>query len=197
MNAGPTAIRVYEDLRAMVVSGDMRPGAHLDPTVIAPQLASSTTPVREALNRLMGEGLVEARQGSGFSLPLVDSVSLKDVLCWVGEIAQLALRSPSRLETAWPKAAGGHAESSATVFNAIASASRNGEHRGAMQRCNDRLHAIRAREFAVLEDAGEELLQLEAAMRQADRVLVRRLVSAYVRRRCARASQLVRLLYHN
>lgn len=197
MSAGPTAARVYEDLRALLLRGAVRPGGHLDPAVIAPQLVSSTTPVREALNRLVGEGLVETRQGSGFSLPLVDVVSLKDVLCWAGDIARVALRGSRPLSREGSPSTGDHAGRSAAVFAAIARGSGNTEHLDAMQRCNDRLHAIRTVELDVLGDAGEELLALEGALIQGDRRGIRHLVNAYVRRRCMRASQLIRRRYHD
>lgn len=195
MNAGPTAARIYEDLRSLLVRGDMRPGTHLDPAAIAAQLISSTTPVREALNRLLGEGLVETRQGSGFYLPLVDVVSLKDLLRWTGDIAQLALRSSCVADLSVTDVATGHAGRSAAVFAAIARSSGNSEHLEAMNRCNDRLHAVRLGEVDVLGNTEAELLTLEAATDQGDRHIIRRLVNAYVRRRCSLASQLVRRRY--
>src|SRR5215212_9299321 len=47
----------YERIRAMVVDGEIPPGARLGQVELAEQLGVSRTPVREALRRLTGEGL--------------------------------------------------------------------------------------------------------------------------------------------
>ena len=49
--------RVYQALVNSIVSGQIAPGAPLRPDAIARQLDVSTTPVREAMHRLEGEGL--------------------------------------------------------------------------------------------------------------------------------------------
>jgi len=49
--------RVYHAVVESIVSGNMEFGAPLRPDVIARQLEVSTTPVREALHRLEGDGL--------------------------------------------------------------------------------------------------------------------------------------------
>lgn len=49
---------MYEHLRAAIIHGDIRPNERLVEVVLAAQLNASRTPVREALQRLAGEGLV-------------------------------------------------------------------------------------------------------------------------------------------
>jgi DNA-binding GntR family transcriptional regulator len=49
--------RVYQALLNSIISGRIEPGAPLRPDVIARQLEVSTTPVREAMHRLEGDGL--------------------------------------------------------------------------------------------------------------------------------------------
>ena len=49
--------RVYHVLLNGIVSGRFEPGAPLRPDAIARQLEVSTTPVREAMHRLEGDGL--------------------------------------------------------------------------------------------------------------------------------------------
>lgn len=53
------ADRVYSDLRAGILSGRFRAGAHLGEVEVAQALDASRTPVREAIRRLESEGLVE------------------------------------------------------------------------------------------------------------------------------------------
>jgi DNA-binding GntR family transcriptional regulator len=50
--------RVYEILRDWIVDGDLRPGEDLKDTELAVRLGVSRTPVREAMKRLLNEGLV-------------------------------------------------------------------------------------------------------------------------------------------
>jgi DNA-binding GntR family transcriptional regulator len=50
--------RVYQALLNSIVSGQIEPGAPLRPEAIARQLEVSTTPVREAMHRIEGDGLV-------------------------------------------------------------------------------------------------------------------------------------------
>ena len=49
--------RVYRTLLHSIVTGKIEPGTPLRPDVIARQLEVSTTPVREAMHRLEGDGL--------------------------------------------------------------------------------------------------------------------------------------------
>jgi DNA-binding transcriptional MocR family regulator len=52
-------------LRARLRQGVYAPGARIAATEVADQLGLSATPVREAMSRLAGEGLLEDRRGQG------------------------------------------------------------------------------------------------------------------------------------
>ena len=56
--------RVYHDLRALIVYGQLPPGARIAERAVADRLAMSRTPVRSALHRLQQEGFV-ASSGRG------------------------------------------------------------------------------------------------------------------------------------
>src|SRR5579862_4744935 len=67
----------YEQIRALILSGEMAPGARLSQLELAERLAISRTPVREALRRLAGEGLVDALPQRGFR---VADIGLESVM---------------------------------------------------------------------------------------------------------------------
>ena len=63
---------VYKRLRARIASQDFVPGQQLRLELLAGQLGVSRTPVREALNQLAAEGLVEIRPRRGTFVAQVD-----------------------------------------------------------------------------------------------------------------------------
>lgn len=64
--ADPAVERAYDAIRAAIVRREVAPGARLHQDELAARLHVSRTPVREALRRLAGEGLVESRSNRGF-----------------------------------------------------------------------------------------------------------------------------------
>ena len=95
---------VYVRLRSLILAGDLAPGSRLAQGDLARQLGTSTTPVREALRRLVGEGVVEFHQNRGFrtaDLGLGDVLSRLEVRLIVEPgVAALAAerRTDSRLK---------------------------------------------------------------------------------------------------
>jgi len=70
---------VYEHLKESVVAGRLLPGAQILEDDITRQLRVSRTPVREALQRLEFEGLVEVRPHKGTFVSLLDDESLREI----------------------------------------------------------------------------------------------------------------------
>lgn len=200
MNSGATAERVHEVLRRRIMGREFRPGDRLDPAVLAAPLASSVTPVRDALHLLTGEGLVETRTSGGFHVPAIDEPALKDLYDWSAELLALAMRR-------WPRAEMRTvldqdraedmliADHVAGVFLTIARHSANGEHARAMHRLNARLHVVRMVEPHVLDEVDEELAAWAPALAGGERDRLRRLSASYHRRRRRAAADLVRAVY--
>jgi len=65
MPDGSTREAVREQLRALVIEGELRPGDRLVERQLAERLGVSRVPVREALRELAHEGLVEERPTRG------------------------------------------------------------------------------------------------------------------------------------
>ncbi|WP_436326254.1 GntR family transcriptional regulator [Brevibacterium sp. FAM 27836] len=70
------AERAYDRIATALLSGEIRPGERLVMDQLAERLDISRTPVRDALRRLAGEGLVEPSSNRGY---IVRQVSDKDV----------------------------------------------------------------------------------------------------------------------
>lgn len=200
MNSGATAERVYDTLRQRIMTHGFRPGARLDPTVLAETLSSSVTPVRDALHLLTGEGLVTTRTGDGFHLPAIDEPGLIDLYAWTAEVLGIALRAWPKGETGdGPRERPGESEDiaarTAALFCQIACRSANVEHGQAISSLNARLHAVRTVEPHVLDRSGEELDAIEASLTVGDARELRGLLVAYHRRRRRHAAEIVRAVY--
>lgn len=198
MNPGATAERVLDTLRGRIAGREFRPGDRLDAAMLAAGLAASVTPVRDALHRLTGEGLVETRLGSGFYIPALDEPLLKDLYDWSAELVLLAIRG-------WPRSEAGTSrppisqpslpERAGALFLAIARRSANSEHARALARLNARLHAVRTVEPLVLGDTAGELDTWLPVLAAGEREGLRRLCTSYHRRRIRAAAELVRAVY--
>lgn len=55
----PLPEKVYQSIRARIASGELQPGERLEFKKMSAELGVSTTPLREAMNKLASEGLVE------------------------------------------------------------------------------------------------------------------------------------------
>ncbi|NLR70922.1 GntR family transcriptional regulator [Novosphingobium sp. ERN07] len=199
MSAGPVAERIYDALRAMILSRAFMPGDRLDPAVIGEQLCASVTPVREALHVLCGEQLVVTHRAGGFFLPTLDEPRLKDMYAFSNEVLGLALRlwRPWTIVD-WDRIAErrtAYAERVADAFEGVARASVNSEHGRVMALLNARLHAVRMIEPAVLEGSIAEVRDIECALDSGDKDHLRRLLGAYHRRRIRSSAEILHALH--
>ena len=201
----PTSERVYKAVKAELLAGGFTPGERIEAVGLAQQLMSSITPIRAALHRLAGEGLVDARAGEGFQAPLMTEVSLRDLYAWNAHIVQLAWQlwphgtAPDEAMAAIADPGPGELEdiSAATtaLFAAIGRRSANEHCAAAIDQLNDRLHLARVLEARMFEDLGQELDQLAAQLERGQGPEIRHAIAAYHRRRIRRSAELVRLMY--
>ena len=70
------ADQVHDELRARIVAGDLRPGAHLSVPALAVEFELSRSPVREAVQRLVTEGLATEQPHHGAVVTVPDLVHL-------------------------------------------------------------------------------------------------------------------------
>ncbi len=71
----------YEATRERILSGFFKPGDWLRQEVLSQQLAVSHTPVREALDRLVADGLAERVPDRGGRVSAIDEDDIAEVYC--------------------------------------------------------------------------------------------------------------------
>lgn len=83
---------VYEKLKAMIIAGDLVPGAKISKKELAQALSVSITPINDAIARLAGERLVMADPDQGLLVRSFDDQSLADIYALRAGIEGIAVR---------------------------------------------------------------------------------------------------------
>ena len=182
MNAAGVMARVYDAVKAEVMAGRFAPGERIDPARLAPDLAASVTPIRDALYRLAGERLVENWQSEGFRQPIVTEASLRDLYRWSDELLQVILRAAARNSSSTNQPSSGasdYVNAVASKFEWLANLSDNREHRAAVASLNDRSHSVRAVEPNAIAAALSPLVDLVEAVAEQNWQEARRLNGRY------------------
>ncbi len=92
--------RVYHELRALIVSGQLPPGARIAERAVVARMGLSRTPVRSALHRLQQEGFVASVGRAGDQRLIVTPLTRGDgreVFLIVGHLEGLAAREAATL----------------------------------------------------------------------------------------------------
>ncbi|GGF40494.1 GntR family transcriptional regulator [Aliidongia dinghuensis] len=100
--AGTLASSTYAQLRREILDGDQVPGSRLHIRQLCERFGIGASPMREALNRLSAEGLVQQLDQRGFRVAPLDLEDLSDLTrmrCWLNEIALRAAISAG--DAAW------------------------------------------------------------------------------------------------
>jgi len=84
--------RVYNDLRAQILSGKIGAGTRLVETTLAKELGVSRTPVREALHKLGLENLVQSMPRVGYMVNDMSEYDVDDLFATRAAIEQLVAR---------------------------------------------------------------------------------------------------------
>lgn len=93
---------VYEHLRSDVLRGKLRPGEKLRAETLRIRFKTGSSPVREALNRLLAEGFVALEEQKGFRVAPVSEQELSELVtarCWVDGAA--ITESIRHFDTSW------------------------------------------------------------------------------------------------
>lgn len=196
------AERAYQQLKGDVVSGRFAPGTQIVERTLATEYGLSIAPLRDAAQRLVGEGLLEPGWRGGFRIPPVTQSGLRDLYQWHSHLVRLSVtNSKARLELGTDvirqitDVDGEQAANAATaLFRAFAVRSVSTEVARALMSANDRLHPIRLKEKRVLTNLGAELQTVLIATTSGSDQNRLAALWAYHRRRLRRVSSISRCL---
>ena len=186
---------VLTGMRAKLLSGEIAPGQLLALGDLAAEFSTSVTPVREALTRLTGEGLLVGTRRAGFARPALSVDGLVDLYALHhGEVAwalDALARRGSAPGQAFPKTACDDPLALDGVFVRLVSRAGNEALVIAHRTTTLQLGPARRVERVVLAGVDVELLALAAAAEAgAWRALSRAVVDYHVRRAGAAVSLL-------
>lgn len=182
-------------LKHMLMEGVWPPGEKLEALRLADDLGISMTPVRDCLNRLVGERLVDMKPGEGYRVPRMSENALRDMLAVNAALLDLALvaRSKELSDVEFKFENSTYADRVSSFFDFIASLSGNIIIVEIVRSLNERMHAVRMKEPLVIPDALQEIEELEQLSTIQDTGLGNKL-QIYHQRRRAKVSALIDLL---
>jgi DNA-binding GntR family transcriptional regulator len=94
---------VFQALAKDILSGEVKPGARLDEPSICRKFGVSRTPIREALRRLSGTGLVDVTPRKGVTVARIDVEQLNEMFEALAEFEGLCSRLSAVRMTALEK----------------------------------------------------------------------------------------------
>lgn len=156
---------LYDEIRIALQAGRYVPGERIDPAALAQQFKTSPTPVRFALYRLVGEGMIADHAREGFHVPLTTEVALRDLYDWMQRLLVMACdigvagtQGAEAFDV--PKRGNDVVMLTRELFEAIALATNHHCLYFAVRHTNDRLGPIRRIKQPLVPDASDELVHL-------------------------------------
>lgn len=184
------SIQVQEEIRRALRSGCYLPGDRVDPASLADEFNTSLMPVRLALERLVGEGILEHHARGGAFVPLPVEIELRDTYDWMQRLLLMACDAvgvdgvPAGIRQPEPASNEDDlAVATWQLFEAIADATMHTRLSKAVRRTNDQLTPIRRAKRGLIEDDAEELAALQRHWRGRDLPRLRTALRDYYERR--------------
>jgi DNA-binding transcriptional regulator YhcF (GntR family) len=179
--------QAFVSLRARIARNDYGAGQPIVIVEEARRLKISVTPVREALSRLGGEGLVERAASGGYFAPRFDAAIVSDryrfrLTCLLAALDLIT--SSASVNASTPPGAG-------FTFDQIISRSGSPSLADAYNRANTLLSGFVSVEGVVVPDPEVEDADLRRRYMDPDRVGLAEALTRYHRRRMDRAADLV------
>ncbi|MEB1611782.1 GntR family transcriptional regulator [Xanthomonas campestris pv. campestris] len=190
----------YAQVRRALQSGQYPPGQRIDPAKLATEFKISPTPVRFALYRLVGEGLVIDHARFGLQVPLLTEVALRDLYDWMDRLLRMACdigvastpHAPGQLEPTTAPA--DVVKQTWKLFDAIAHATAHWSLHHAVRQANDRLAPVRRAKHGLLDSLEEELAELTLHWQRRDLATLQTALHAYHVRRIQAVPRIVAIM---
>lgn len=181
-----------EDLRDRAMQGGFAPGRSVVIIEEARRLRLSTTPVREALAWLCGEGLMERAPRTGYLAPRLDAPLVRDRF-WVRfQCLSSSMDLTAALATsATPASDLGDEDAVRDLFDRLVRATGNRALIEIFLRVDAQLRMLSDAERLVFADAAEEARELVRIETIGSRIQLLAAVDAYHRRRMENAALIV------
>jgi DNA-binding GntR family transcriptional regulator len=192
--------RAYRHLKHRLLIGEYSLGSRIDAQGIADDLVTSITPVRDAIQRLVGERLLDALPNGGFQATAITAPALLDLYDWNIRLAQMGAQCPPHPDE--PLAAlldvaalqndpEAFVTATAALFSHLAKHSGNQAHRQTVAQLNERLHAARLAEALTLKGAFDEYSRLVRTLDSHRRKAIADRLTAYNQRRKQKIVEIV------
>ncbi len=193
---------LYKQVRRGLQSGRYLPGQRIDPARIAAEFKTSPTPVRFALYRLVGEGLIADHARDGLHVPLLNEVAMRDLYDWMQRLLLMACdigpapngRRNGKSERAPSDEQDDLVPQTWELFDGIAGATAHRSLHHAVRQANDRLAAIRHAKQGLLDDSRDELAALRRHWQARDIAALKAAIRGYHERRKQLVPRIVALL---
>jgi len=186
--------RVYRDLKEDVLSGVLG-GGRLNLASLDERYSSSATPVREALLRLVGEGLVDLLHRGGFGVHEIDEDGLRDLYELNFRVLALATSWRPRPVSPWPTEIETPSALNPPIdalFSTVAQRAGSPGYQALVGMLNDRLQRARLAEAMIIPDTLLEYDSLLSIVLSPRRASLRRALTHYHRRRLRIVSEIIR-----
>lgn len=191
---------VYGQVKSSLRCGNYIPGQRIDPGTLASQFNTSPTPVRFALYRLVGEGLVADHARDGLHVPMPNELILRDLYdgmqrllmeaCDIGESST----TRTRITLEIPSTGDDLVRRTCQLFNAIACMTGHRSLQPIIINLNDRLAPTRRAKQGLIEQTHEELSRLIQHWQAQDMPALKRALRDYHQRRKQRVAEIVERL---
>ena len=188
-----TSERVYTSLKIGILRGSI--AGHLQIPGLAAFHGTSTTPVREAILRLVGERLVTLRAGGGFATVIRDEFEIRALYEFNMRLALLAVswsRDHEDASEPFPSASSGLDPPIDRFFSILAARTGNAHLAAVTSSINDQLHRARQAEKTELSGLDGEFSALDTLVRTKAFPRLGPVLRAYHRRRMKIADRIAR-----
>ncbi|MHA6767727.1 GntR family transcriptional regulator [Sphingobium ummariense] len=192
--------KVYADLKEAVLSGRYASDTELSIAVIAEDIGTSGSPVRDGLHRLYGEGLLQMGSHRGFKVLSWAADTLRDCYTWHGHLIRMAIKSTGPKALREPVAPEGWltdyssphriVATAERMFLTLANRSSSHELAAAVANTGERLRTIRLVETERWSDCADELVSANILARFEPGSRLLEVLWNYHRRRIRAASML-------